>query len=211
MFQSIRKRENDSIASLNAMKVIEFFPYPLVIGILIQTGIVVRQRHRGWLCLSLQVLFGIYLMGVADLVVFPIVIPDDWPENLNLLGFTSNLNQNINLIPFDYRNMFSHLSDGSISPYIVLREIGGNILLTMPFGFGIHLFRSIRRRNIIGLAIATGLILEGAQLLIILFIGPSMHSVDINDVILNALGVLVGYICYQALIRAVNQVRIKRA
>lgn len=192
------------------MKVIEFFPYPLLIGILTQTGIMIRHRHRGWLYLSLMVLFGIYLMVVVDLVAFPIIIPEDWPENLNLTGFVVNLDQTVNLVPFDYGNMFSHLSDGSMSPYIVLREIGGNILLTMPFGFGIHLFRSIRRRNIIGWAIATGLILEGTQLLIILFIGPSMHSVDINDVILNASGVLIGYGFYQALIWLIRQLRKKR-
>ncbi len=70
--------------------------------------------------------------------------------------------------------------------------------MTIPFGLGISLFYPVRGRRILWLALETGLALEGAQLLIMLVIGPNVHSVDINDVLLNALGVLLGYALYRA-------------
>ncbi len=79
-----------------------------------------------------------------------------------------------------------------LSPMIIFWEIAGNILLTIPFGFGICFLTSLRGKRLFTLALITGLTLEGVQLFIGLVAGYYYHSVDINDVLLNALGVLVG-------------------
>lgn len=163
-----------------------------MLGFLILALTVARQRKRGWLYLSALGLFGIYLMGVVNIVAFPIVLPQYWPTFRNWQELQFNLTQMVNLIPFNYGNMLN------VTPYIVLREIGGNILLTVPFGLGVNLFYPITRRQMFWLAIATGLVLEVTQLLIIVVIGHSMHSNDINDVLLNASGVLIGYGLYRA-------------
>jgi glycopeptide antibiotics resistance protein len=104
----------------------------------------------------------------------------------------------VNLIPGNYGNMFADMAAGMLSPNIVVWEIAGNILLTVPFGLGISLFYPARGRRILWLALAAGLVLEGIQFLIMVGIGPNVRAVDINDVLLNGLGVLIGYGLYRA-------------
>jgi len=189
------------------MTIINFYPYPLILGLLILAFTIARQRKRGWLYLSASGLFGIYLMGVVNIVAFPILLPQNWPTSLTWRETALSLTQTVNLVPFNYGNMFLDFSAGLISPNIVLREIGGNILLTVPLGLGVNLFYPVCRRHVFWLAMAAGLVLEVTQLLIIVIIGPSLHSVDINDVLLNALGVLIGYGLYPAAIWGLRQMR----
>jgi glycopeptide antibiotics resistance protein len=185
---------------------------PLIFGLLILALVMVRGRRRGWLYLSALGLFGIYLLAVVNLVVFPIVLPQHWPAYKTWSELAFTLSRMVNLIPFNYGNMFSDLAAGRISPNIIFWEITGNILLTVPFGLGISLFYPVRgERRILWLALAAGLALEGAQLLILLFVGPSRHSVDINDVLLNALGVGIGYGLFRAAVWASRQVMGKLA
>ena len=91
----------------------------------------------------------------------------------------------VNLIPFRFGDLFD------FPPIYVIHELGGNILLTLPFGFLFPLLPPIKTRQILWLAIAVGLSTELAQLVMCLIVGGSYRSVDINDVLLNALGVLV--------------------
>ncbi len=174
------------------MQTIDFYPYPRILGLLILALVIVRWRKRGWLYVSALGLFGLYLLAVLNKVAFPIILPQHWPAFLSWNDFAFTLTHNVNLIPFNYGNMFSSLAAGTIHPNIVFWEIAGNILLTVPFGLGIGLFHPVRGRRVLWLALAAGLALEGTQLLIMLVIGPSLHSVDINDMLLNALGVVIG-------------------
>jgi glycopeptide antibiotics resistance protein len=71
-------------------------------------------------------------------------------------------------------------------------DIFQNILLTIPLGFGIGYFRKPGFLKIWLWALGTGIALEGIQLLTKL-VFVSYRVVDINDAIMNALGVLIGY------------------
>ncbi len=66
-------------------------------------------------------------------------------------------------------------------------------------------------RRIAWLALFTGLALEGAQLTLELLgvVSGYGHSIDINDVILNALGVLAGYGIFR-LIARINFMKVLR-
>jgi len=120
-------------------------------------------------------------MGVISVVVFPFPVGYSNPE----------FRLNINFIPFSFGSCFDYL------PEICLRTIYENILLTIPFGFGISFIARIKPQNIIWLAVAVGLTFEIIQLLISLIVRNSFRSVDINDVILNTIGVLVGYAVFR--------------
>lgn len=74
-----------------------------------------------------------------------------------------------------------------------MRDFGLNAILTIPFGVGLGIFRKPRLLKLCFWALLTGLTLEGIQLLVKLVLGTFYHTVDINDVILNAFGVIVGY------------------
>jgi glycopeptide antibiotics resistance protein len=76
---------------------------------------------------------------------------------------------------------------------LCIYNIVGNILLTMPFGFGISFIVQFGSKNLLWLAFAVGFALESSQLVISLIYQSAFRSVDINDVILNAFGVVFGY------------------
>ena len=130
---------------------------------------------KGLIYLFFCMVFGIYLIGVVSAVIFPIHIPE--------ASIPLRFKLQLNLIPFNFGSCDFHC----------LRNIYENILLTIPFGFGISFITKIKARNMIWLAIAVGLILEITQLVISLTVRSPFRVVDINDVILNAVGILLGY------------------
>ena len=96
-----------------------------------------------------------------------------------------------NLVPFR-----------TILPYLVGESgwmIGGinllgNILLLVPIGFLIpFLYRNITWKKSLAIAVAAGFVIEGMQVV--------LHAgiFDIDDVILNALGVMLGYWSFSVL------------
>lgn len=74
-------------------------------------------------------------------------------------------------------------------------DFGLNLLLTIPFGFGLGYFRKPSFLQLCLWAFGTGLTLETLQLALKLGFN-NYHVVDINDVILNTLGVFVGTLLF---------------
>ena len=181
------------------MRTIDPFPYPLLIGLLILGLVGYRRRKRGWLYLMGLSVFGLYVMAVIFVVFFPIQLPETWPSNLRGRdpSYILATIRNVNLIPFNYGRMFAEARRGMITPRIVFQEIGGNILLTIPFGAGMGFLTRPHGWGVARLAFGTGLALEGTQLLSRLIGVETYHAVDINDVLLNALGVALGYGLYR--------------
>lgn len=71
----------------------------------------------------------------------------------------------------------------------------GNIVLLFPVGLLLPLvYPSLTWKKALGLSIATGLIIEGMQVLF------RVGIFDVDDVILNGLGVMVGYWVYTSLL-----------
>lgn len=88
-------------------------------------------------------------------------------------------------------------------------QIGGNIAMFIPFGFLLPLLseraRRFKRSALIVLAAAVGV--ELAQLLIGLCLGYLYRCVDVNDVILNFIGGLLGYLAFLGVSRLATRVR----
>ncbi len=169
---------------------IQFLPYPMLVGMGILAGllpILWRKQHRVTflLCVSL---FWVYVLLVLGVMFFPFQLPDDWPENISAQNALWTLSR-VNLIPFKFGDLFS------ASAGVITQELAGNILLTMPFGFGLPFLVRVPARRILWIALIPGLALEGTQLLFGLLGMTSGygHSVDINDVMLNTIGALAGY------------------
>jgi glycopeptide antibiotics resistance protein len=172
---------------------IEFFPFPFLVSLFLLTAMIVHSRKRGWAYIIVLILFGVYIMAVVNFLFFPIFFPGNWPANLTWKDTMRGLME-INLIPFYYARI------GSISSDLrnILYDIAGNILLTIPFGLGFCFLTKLRDKRIFWVALSVGLFLEGAQLLMKLIFGVFFHSVDINDVLFNALGVVIGWGLYLA-------------
>ena len=151
------------------------------IAILCITLPVLWWKKRNFSYLLFFSIFWFYLLAVVQAVVFPIAIN----TNYSVGGFTPS----INLIPF-------YFGDCSIL-FLCVGGVIENILLTLPCGFGINFLITIKPRTSLWLAFAVGLIFESVQLIISLVFRSGFRAVDINDVIFNGIGVLVGYALFR--------------
>jgi glycopeptide antibiotics resistance protein len=75
------------------------------------------------------------------------------------------------------------------------------VLLTVPFGFGVNFVAHIRAKDLLWLVPAVGVGTEAIQFLISLPLRYLYRVVDVNDAILNALGLLIGYVTFRVFAR----------
>jgi glycopeptide antibiotics resistance protein len=154
---------------------------PLAWGMLAAVMAILWFRIRNVWHLIFAAVFGVYLLFAIDAVFFPIrVFPGD---GLSLRAIL----RSVNLVPFSY--------DFSFIPHMVWRQIFENILLTVPFGFGVSFAARLRPRDFLWLIPAVGIAIEVTQFILAL-LGVS-RTIDIDDVILNGLGVLIGYLLFR--------------
>lgn len=161
---------------------------------IILTLVFIGRKGQGWKRLFTITLFGLYIVAVIWVIFFPISIPLNWPSNLTWQETLQSL-RGINLSPLYFLSITHH----PFSLRWLLVDFGLNAILTIPFGFGLGFFIKPKWLKLCLLALLTGLTLEGIQLLVKLGLGTFYHTVDINDVILNALGVIIGYCIYLTL------------
>ncbi|MDH5505973.1 MAG: VanZ family protein [Anaerolineae bacterium] len=161
--------------------------WPLAVLLLIALVVVQWRRKRSPAYLVCLSLFGLYILAVLSVAIFPIAITGAFADSARAEGNFMSL---VNLTPF-------YFGASSVSGRILAERISAaiiqNIILTIPFGFGASFVIPVRRRDVRWLVIAGGLGIEATQLMISLGLGYAYRVIDVNDVILNALGVLVGY------------------
>lgn len=117
----------------------------------------------------------IYLCNVIDITQFPIYKDDDQRE---IFG-GQNVFRTMNLIPFQY----GFTKDSFL-----------NILMTVPLGLGLPFLIKASFKKIFGAGLLMGLSIECTQLLVALYAGYTLRYVDIDDIIYNLLGTLMGYL-----------------
>lgn len=129
------------------------------------------------------VLFTVYVVGVANFVILPLRYD---PELARAVGPIS-LDRLIELKPFFFPG-----GQPMSQEQLVL-----NVLLTVPFGFGLPFIGRIRARDVPLIGVLVGTAIELAQLTAdALYLALPTWSVDVNDVLLNAIGVWLGYIAF---------------
>lgn len=155
----------------------------LLIGLpaLVVTLLFLRRRRTA-AQLFLLGTFGLYLILLIAATLLPI---DLSPEYHAIMQRDTTFAERMNLIPF-YFGPFGSLWR---SRYMLI----SNILLTVPFGLGIGFVARVRPRDLRWLPWAVGFGIEGAQLALGLAQGFPYRVIDINDTIMNALGVALGY------------------
>jgi len=156
--------------------------------LIVLTLVCLRNKKQGSKKLAAGILFGLYIIAVVAVIFFPIPIPLNWPANLTWNGALNDLTRT-NLSPLYFLSFTNH----PFSLKWLLVDFGLNALLTIPFGFGLGFFFRPKWWKLFLWALLTGFTLEGIQLLVDLTTGILYHTVDINDVILNSLGVMIGY------------------
>lgn len=137
-------------------------------------------------------LFAIYILCLAGVTLFPIDI-----EAGQLAMYET---PNVNFIPF--RSVFGEIKDINLHHFmikIVLENIFGNLALLMPLGiFLLILWKKSRNFKLyILIGFLTSLIIEIIQFIESYFRITLGRASDIDDIILNTLGIIVVYIVFK--------------
>lgn len=115
----------------------------------------------------------------------------------------------INLVPFQTIQLyFTAFIHGYAPMYIIIGNLIGNIVLFIPIG--ILLFIHLRHMGIVVIlffSIYIPVYIEVVQLLLHIA-GYGTRSIDIDDVILNMLGIWIGY--FAACIVRANRIRVDK-
>ena len=127
-------------------------------------------------------LFVVYITLALSVTLFPIPFQETYSSGYEY-----------NFIPF--KSIADSLNAG-LRPAIM--SVAGNIILTMPFGFLVTLLKNNKKFLIIlYLIVLFSFMIELLQLVIGLGIGYRYRNVDIDDLILNTTGGIIGYAIYR--------------
>jgi len=155
----------------------------VLVLIVVTVLVLARRRGAGWPRLLGLGLFGGYLVILAMIILCP--LPTGRPEPMRpgerplpLLQVTTAL---------DLRGL---LSGGLYNQNLQ------NLLLAVPFGFGLASLVRWRGRLLVGACLLLGVGLEGAQAVAALAVGWAYRSIDINDLICNDAGALLGLVLF---------------
>jgi glycopeptide antibiotics resistance protein len=154
----------------------------VAVGIILGSLAASRRLTAGhWLAISI---FAIYLVGVANFVLLPLRYDPTAAQDFGPI----ELGRLIEIRPF-----FIPGVDAMPRSQALL-----NILLTVPFGFGLPFVLDVRARDVLLIGVLFSVGIELTQLLAdALYLALPTWSVDINDVILNSFGVVLGYIAFR--------------
>lgn len=155
--------------------------WPISVVVFVITGFILYQKKKSFSYLFFLSIFWIYLTFVVDSVFFPMAISGDFAE----ASRRSCLLPSINLAPLYFG---SYPDVGRVLLYGMQ-----NIILTIPLGFGVNFIFRMRLHDIVLLSLFIGFIFELAQYIISLILGYCYRVSDINDVVFNFIGSLIGY------------------
>ena len=130
-----------------------------------------------------------YFILIIYKIQFPIFINNDVMET-ELGGI--KLGRDVNLIPFkDFAHMTSLL----------------NIVMFIPIGFlqGFVVKNNWKKTIIVGFILS--LVVESSQLLVNMLIGYNFRTFDVNDLIFNTIGALIGYLILFGIISLLKKVK----
>lgn len=160
---------------------------------LIWIGIVMFLRikkKKSFVYLLLFTIFYLYVFKVLDYTLFQfqtLIILKHFMPNLMLNGVEAG--RNMNLIPLAELTLYD------------LKTSLLNILLFIPFGFGLPFITRLRVKKVIIYGALFSIVIELLQLISGSMAGITFRIADINDVIFNTIGVTVGYILFLGFVR----------
>lgn len=142
-------------------------------------------RKRGWVFLLLVTIFFVYLFKVFDYTLFQyqsLVLLQYFSPDLLLQGFAAGEEVNVApLVTLTMRDLKTSLL---------------NILLFVPFGFGLPFISSYRFKKVVILGMSVSLLIEFLQWFTGWLTGVTFRVADINDLIFNTLGAAIGYLMF---------------
>lgn len=139
----------------------------------------------------IPILFTTYILAL----LYVTLLPDFWAGGILEMD-ASTPRPIVKLVPFD-----TLLESWELGTLTFLIQVGGNILLLMPLGFASGVMRG-------GWMWVGGvsLLIEISQLLLSLQLGFAYRTFDVDDLWMNILGGVLGFILYRWLVAKENLV-----
>lgn len=139
-------------------------------------------------------IFIIYITVVTSITMFPVVYTEEVFMGGDLW---------YNIMPFN--TILSYFENGVNTTSIV--QLMGNICIAIPYGFSVMLLcKNKKVWKLLLLAPLFSICIELSQLIIGLSINNMYRLVDIDDIILNTVGALVGYGIYLIIPRKITKI-----
>ncbi|WP_268293042.1 VanZ family protein [Bacillus inaquosorum] len=161
-----------------------FIFYRLIRRVLYKKSRLSIHKHIVIFCLL------VYFFNLISVTLFPMPIDADLIKDMKYDSYIPFVSGN-NFIPFYFIVDVYH--EGL--QYYVIRSIGGNLILLLPVGLLFPLLfkklNNVKRILLTGFFIS--LFIELAQLSISVYIRSVYRSFDVDDLILNTLGTVIGY------------------
>ncbi|MGG0738917.1 VanZ family protein [Niallia taxi] len=158
---------------------------PFILFLIVFAIFFIKNLKRNTLMKNfVNLTFAIYVASVIAITIFP--IPFD-KTTIYYASQSSYLHNN--MIPFNFLSAFSAY------------QTFGNFLLLLPLGVYVPLLsekmKSIKKILVVGVLSSLGI--ELTQLVISMIAGYTYRQADIDDLILNTLGTVVGYVAFKFL------------
>lgn len=158
-----------------------------------------RKRQKNWLHEGVMLLFFLYCVSIFSQTIIPNFTIINWRIVLD----TSTAYSRSNFTPLNTILLFYNQLNGPLAN-IAFYNLAGNIVLFIPFGFFIPLvwpkFRGWVIMHVVAFLIP--LFIECTQY----FIG---RSIDVDDVLLNAIAIVIGFVLYKVLQRVRKMIKDK--
>jgi glycopeptide antibiotics resistance protein len=148
------------------------------------------KKKKSLVYLLFFTIFYVYIVKVLDYTLFQfqsLLLLKHFMPDLMLSG--QEAGKNMNLIPL----ITLTLED--------LKTSLLNILMLIPFGFGLPIITNFRMRKIVVIGTLFSIVIEFLQLITGLLAKITFRIADINDVIFNTVGVAIGYILFVGFVR----------
>lgn len=161
----------------------------IIIGLMFFSLIILKNKINK-LYFFYGIVFSIYTASVISLTMFP------FPYQKKLINdvIRENYGETNNLIPF---KTILYAFSTPINREGIIHLIG-NIFLFIPLGFMLLIFfDKVKVGKVIFIGFLCSLTIETVQFLLGLYIGYNYRSSDIDDVILNTLGSIVGILVFK--------------
>ena len=179
--------------------------YPSIIIISISLIIFIFQlvkRRISGLNFVYLLFFTIYISSLISVTIFPFPIQKFLIETM----IEDQLGLKHNFIPF--KIFYDAMSIGSLSfgLAILLKQVVGNIILFLPMGFVLPIiFTNIQTiRKVILIGFLASLSIELLQALAGIWIGYNYRAADIDDLIFNVLGTVIGFLIWKLLYKVLK-------
>ncbi|WP_066087143.1 VanZ family protein [Neobacillus novalis] len=184
-----------------------------VLCYLVGRGIFIGVTHKknnplNWIKEAINFLFVLYLLMVVSVTLFPLALWIDF--NFEQIKYGLNLIPLISIIKDFSKIGIAYDGDSAFMIGLIIRNVGGNILLLMPLGvlapFISKKFKPMKKSVLLALLVSISI--EFIQF-IELLAGGRGRTVDVDDVICNVIGASLGYLIYKIMYRLIVKYQIK--